>query len=173
MHYTVYEPGIIRPLTLVEDGGRLLACLFAGGFTPGIPEVPGARADDDPVLLQARAWLDRYFAGKAPDPRELPLGPSRSPFQARVRAAMLAIPYGETSTYGAIAHRLQEETGRRQAAQAVGGAVGSNPLGIIVPCHRVMGEGGRLTGFGGGLDTKVVLLELEGVDTSKFIWPKQ
>ena len=99
MHYTIYEPDIIRPLTLVEDGERLLACLFSKGPTPGIPEVPGTRADDDPVLLQACAWLDRYFAGKAPDPRELPLGPSRSPFQARVRAAMLASAFMEAVSW--------------------------------------------------------------------------
>ncbi len=114
-----------------------------------------------PVFGRARAWLDRYFAGDAPDPRELPLAARATDFQMRVREAMLDIPYGQTTTYGAIARRLERETGRRQSARAVGGAAGRNPLCLIVPCHRVVGANGSLTGFGGGIDMKVKLLEHE------------
>ena len=86
---------------------------------------------------------------------------------------MLDIPYGTTTTYGAIAKRLERETGRRQSARAVGGAVGHNPLCIIAPCHRVVGSDGSLTGFGGGIDMKVKLLEHEGVDMDGFYRPKR
>ena len=84
----------------------------------------------------------------------------------------LPIPYGATRTYGDIARELSGP-GRRMSAQAVGGAVGGNPIAILIPCHRVIGAGGNLTGYGGGLTAKVFLLQLEGVDTSQLIWPKK
>ena len=86
---------------------------------------------------------------------------------------MLDIPYGATTTYGDIAKRIASETGKRSSARAVGGAVGHNPLCIIAPCHRVVGADGSLTGFGGGIDMKVKLLEHEGVDLSRFYRPKR
>ena len=106
-----------------------------------------------------------YFADERPDPRELQLTPAATAFQARVRGAMLDIPYGETTTYGAIARRIEAETGRLCAAQAVGGAVGRNPLAVIVPCHRVLGADGAMVGYSGGegVATKVKLLIHEGV----------
>ena len=129
------------------------------------------RAQELPAFAEACAWLDRYFAGEAPDPRELRLVPVGTAFQQAVREAMLEIPYGCTATYGDLARRLERLTGRRQSAQAVGQAVGRNPFCIMVPCHRVMGAAGNLTGFGGGIQAKLALLELEGVDTSAFRWP--
>ena len=131
------------------------------------------RLDDLPVFEQARNWLDRYFAGDAPDPRELPLAARATAFQLRVREAMLDIPYGQTTTYGAIAKRIEAETGKRQSARAVGGAVGHNPLCLIVPCHRVVGSNGNLTGFGGGMDTKVKLLTHEQAMRDTFKRPKK
>ena len=87
---------------------------------------------------------------------------------------MLAIPYGETTTYGAIAERIAAERGiPRMSAQAVGGAVGANPIALIIPCHRVIGKNGSLTGYGGGLERKVKLLELEGIKSGTFFWPKK
>lgn len=155
MFYAVYESGLIGALTLASDGRALTGCRF------GLREA-GERRDDLPVFDAAQAWLDVYFAGQQPNPRELPLGPSATAFQARVREALLSIPYGQTTSYGAIARRIEDETGKRCAAQAVGGAVGRNPLGVIVPCHRVVGADGSLTGFGGGLSVKIKLLEHEG-----------
>ena len=155
MLYTIYESELIGALTLASDGRVLTGCRF------GHREA-GKRCDDLPVFDAARAWLDAYFAGQRPNPRELSFGPSATAFQARVREALLAIPYGQTTTYGAIAQLLEAEAGKRCSAQAVGGAVGRNPLGIIVPCHRVIGADGSLIGFGGGLDVKVKLLEHEG-----------
>ena len=162
MHFTEYRTPLIGTLTLASDGEGVTGCWFDNDryFGYGVDEL-GERRDDVPVFEQARAWLDRYFAGDAPDPRELPLAARATDFQMRVREAMLDIPYGQTTTYGAIARRLERETGRRQSARAVGGAVGHNPLCLIVPCHRVVGANGSLTGFGGGIDMKVKLLEHE------------
>ena len=172
--FTKYETGLIGPLVLASDGDALVGCWFDNDrfFGYGVPGVP-ERCDDLPVFRQACAWLDRYFAGEAPDPHELPLGVAATEFQMRVREAMLDIPYGETTTYGAIAHRIQAETGRRQSAQAVGGAVGRNPLCVIVPCHRVVGSNGNLTGFGGGIDTKIKLLEHERAMRDSFKRPQK
>ena len=172
MNVTRYETPVIGTLTLVSEGGELAGCLFEKDRFAGKRETQQAVFAEDPVLARARAWLDRYFAGERPDPRELPLPRNVSPFQLLVREEMLVIPYGETRTYGDIAKALAARTGRRVAAQAVGGAVGRNPLGIIVPCHRVMGAHGNLTGFGGGLDAKVALLAHEGVAADALRWPE-
>ena len=168
-----YETPIIGTLTVASDGDNLVGCWFGNDRYFGIGvDGPGERRDDLAVFAQARNWLDRYFAGTAPDPRELPLAARATAFQARVREAMLDIPYGQTTTYGAIAKRIEAETGRQQSARAVGGAVGHNPLCLIVPCHRVVGAGGNLTGFGGGIDTKVKLLEHERAMKDTFKRPK-
>ncbi len=127
-----------------------------------------ARSSDISILSQACSWLDRYFAGKKPSPAELPLAPEGSEFRRRVWDILCRIPYGETVTYGKIAGYLSAQTAKHVSAQAVGGAVGHNPISIIIPCHRVMGAGGNLTGYAGGIAVKKLLLELEGVDTSGF-----
>ena len=106
-------------------------------------------------------WLDLYFAGKEPDFSPA-LNPTGTAFQMSVWAILQTIPFGETTTYGAIARRLEEQTKKRMSAQAVGGAVGRNPISIIVPCHRVIGADGSLTGYAGGLDKKEYLLRTEG-----------
>ena len=118
---------------------------------------------DTMILKRAKAWLDRYFAGFAPSPDELPLCLTGSPFAMRVWQLLLKIPYGQTSTYGNIAKQIAKERGiTRMSAQAVGNAVGNNPISIIIPCHRVIGANGDLTGYTGGLDKKIFLLRLEG-----------
>ena len=172
MYFTQYETPIIGTLTLASDGTAITGCWFDNDryFGYGVDERM-ERDDDVPVLVQARAWLDRYFAGEAPDPRELPLAARATDFQLRVREAMLDIPYGQTTTYGAIAKRIESETGKRQSARAVGGAVGHNPLCLIVPCHRVVGSNDNLTGFGGGIDMKIALLEHEHAMKPSFKRP--
>jgi len=108
-----------------------------------------------PVLVQTREWLDRYFRGNIPG--VLPaLKLKGTPFQKRVWNLLQQIPYGETVTYGELAKKL-----RCKSAQAVGGAVGRNPISILIPCHRVMGAGGKLTGYAGGVEKKEYLLKLE------------
>ena len=112
---------------------------------------------ETPVLYAARLWLDAYFAGKNPDVSAIPLSPKGTGFQKRVWQELLSIPYGKTNPYGTIAKRLGS------SARAVGSAVGHNPISVIIPCHRVLGADGNLTGYAGGLENKEKLLRLEGV----------
>ncbi|MFP7663956.1 MAG: methylated-DNA--[protein]-cysteine S-methyltransferase [Corynebacterium pyruviciproducens] len=125
-----------------------------------------------PLLAEATRWLDIYFSGRRPDctpPLRLP----STPFRALVSEIMLAIPYGTTTTYAAIAAEVARRQGRSSSsAQAVGGAVGHNPISLIIPCHRVVGSNGSLTGYAGGLRRKVALLTLEGTDTSGLFSPR-
>jgi len=154
-HTIVDSP--IGPLTLVADGDAL-ACLYmeihrhAPGFEEYGPEDPG----DSVVLKEAERQLAEYFAGERTD-FELPLAAEGTPFQRRVWAALCDIPYGETISYGELARRIGQPT----ASRAVGLANGKNPISIVVPCHRVIGSSGKLIGYGGGLDRKQTLLELE------------
>lgn len=115
-----------------------------------------------PVLRQAAAWLDRYFAGERPAIGQLPLAPAGSGFQQEVWRLLRDIPYGETVTYGELARTLAARRGvQRMSPRAVGGAVGRNPISIIIPCHRVVGANGNLTGYAGGLPAKIKLLAHE------------
>lgn len=125
---------------------------------------------ETPILCGAKRWLDLYFSGK--EPRFTPpLHPFGSPFRKAVWEILLQIPYGQTITYGDIARRLAN--GGKMSAQAVGGAVGHNQVSIIIPCHRVVGTNGNLTGYAGGIAKKIALLELEGVDMSRFFVPRK
>lgn len=114
-------------------------------------------------LEEAKDWLDRYFAGRNPDPRELALLPEGSPFRRLIWELLLKIPTGEVRTYGALAKEAAARLGKeKMSAQAVGGAVGSNPISIIIPCHRCVAAGGKLGGFGWGPEAKKWLLGHEG-----------
>ena len=126
-----------------------------------------------PVFEQTDRWLDIYFSGKEPD-----FTPSlcmkTSEFRKAVWEVMLTIPYGKTMTYGEIADRIAKQRGiARMSAQAVGGAVGHNSISLIIPCHRVVGTNGSLTGYAGGIDKKVKLLQLEKADMSTIFVPKK
>jgi methylated-DNA-[protein]-cysteine S-methyltransferase len=148
----------IGPLALASDGTHLTAIRFAR--KNGQPHIdPDWQRDDDlPVLTQTRAQLAEYFAGQRRQ-FELPLRPQGTAFQQAVWGALQRIGFSQTSTYGALATAV----GRPEAARAVGAAMGANPIPIVVPCHRILGKDGSLTGFGGGLDRKIKLLRLEGV----------
>lgn len=120
------------------------------------------------ILCQTKDWLDRYFKGERPSADEIVRNPKGSEFQKEVWNILCQIPYGETMTYGAIAQKIAAARGlKRMSAQAVGGAVGHNPISIIVPCHRVVGSNGSLTGYAGGLEKKLKLLTLEKAATQK------
>ena len=124
-----------------------------------------------PAIEAAECWLKLYFEGKAPD-FSVPLHLIGTDFQRRVWGLLLAIPYGKTRTYGDLAAQIAKETGRkRMSAQAVGSAVGHNKISILVPCHRVVGAGGNLTGYAGGLDKKIFLLKLENGYQPNFYLP--
>ncbi len=144
----------IGPLLLYGDGAALTGLFMATGkYTAGLPA--GARRDDGPFRA-ARAQLEAYFAGELQE-FTLDLAPEGTPFQSRVWRALLAIPYGATESYGALARRI----GLPRAARAVGLANGRNPISIVIPCHRVIGADGSLTGYGGGLERKQWLLAHE------------
>lgn len=126
-----------------------------------------------PVFRDAKRWLDTYFTGKEPN-FKLPLHFTGTSFQNEVWEILYTIPYGKTITYGEIARLLSQKKGLAQmSAQAVGGAVGHNEISIIVPCHRVVGASGNLTGYAGGIDRKIKLLKLEGALQDGFFVPKK
>ena len=136
--------------------------------------LPTERTEQNtPALSAAKRWLDIYLAGVNPDFLP-PLHPVGSFFRREVWDILLQIPYGQTTTYGEIARQLAAKRGLpRMSAQAVGGAVGHNEISIIIPCHRVVGTSGSLTGYAGGIDKKVKLLELEHTDMSRFFIPEK
>lgn len=141
---------------LVAARGDALVGLWVEGqrfFPPSFPEP--CPENLSPVLLSCRDWLDRYFAGEKPEPWEGKLEPSGTAFQKRVWELLREIPYGETRSYGELARMLDS------SPRAVGSAVGRNPISLIIPCHRVLGSGGALTGYAGGLERKEFLLRLE------------
>ena len=128
---------------------------------------------DTPVLEDTKRWLDLYFSGKEPDFMP-PLHPSGTPFQMEVWDILRQIPYGTTMTYGAIAKEIARRRGlARMSAQAVGGAVGHNPVSILIPCHRVVGSDGSLTGYAGGIERKIKLLALEEAPVEAYFIPKK
>lgn len=137
-------------------------------------DLPAERVEQNtPTLSEVKRWLDIYFTGKEPDFMP-PLHPIGSAFRRSVWDILLRIPYGQTTTYGEIARQLAEKQGRpRIAAQAVGGAVGHNKISIIIPCHRVVGTNGSLTGYAGGIDKKVKLLEWEHTDMTGLFVPRE
>lgn len=128
-----------------------------------LPEQGWIENEKYPVFRQARNWLDRYFRGEAPAV-DIPLAPEGTAFQKLVWDILLDIPYGRIRTYGEIAREMAVKLGKeKMSAQAVGGAVGKNPISILIPCHRVVGTGGKLTGYAGGLPRKEWLLKHEKV----------
>jgi len=129
--------------------------------------------DSLPILLNGKKWLDDYFSGKRPPISSIPLAPIGNAFRQTVWRLLVDIPYGETTTYGHIAQETARILGKpKMSAQAIGNAVGHNQISIIIPCHRVVGANGSLTGYGGGIDTKVKLLQHEKVDMGKLFLPK-
>ena len=126
-----------------------------------------------PIFEEVSKWLDIYFSGKEPEFTP-PIMMKTTPFRKAVWEVMLTIPYGKTMTYGEIANKVAEKKGiAKMSAQAVGGAVGHNSISLIIPCHRVVGTNGSLTGYAGGIDKKVQLLKLEKTDMSGFFAPRK
>ena len=169
-------PSPVGRLTLASDGENLVGLWLEGQKYFGQPLLPGACVQDGglAVFRAARQWLDAYFAGEQPCPGALPLRPAGSAFRQQVWALLCRIPYGATTTYGALAARLAAQMGRpSMSSQAVGGAVGHNPISIIIPCHRVVGSHGSLTGYAGGLAAKARLLAHEGVDMRRLHMPNR
>jgi methylated-DNA-[protein]-cysteine S-methyltransferase len=177
MYYSTGYNSPIGAITLACDGdGKNLLGLWTKGQKYYGDTIPEAMIEnhDAPVFNAAKKWLDLYFAGENPGVSELPLAPIGGEFRQIVWEILREIPYGKVITYGDIAKKIAAKTRRKSmSSQAVGGAVGHNPISIIIPCHRVVGGNGSLTGFAGGMELKVKLLELEGVDMSRLFVPKK
>lgn len=175
MVYISHYDSPIGSVLLAERDGKLTGAWIEGQkYFLGSVREETQECENSPVLRQAEQWLERYFAGKRPSISELPLAPEGSGFQKDVWQILCGIPYGKTVTYGKIAQELALRRGlKRMSARAVGGAVGRNPVSIIIPCHRVVGSNGSLTGYAGGLQKKIELLTHEGVDVSQFFAPEK
>lgn len=175
MFYYTKVSSPLGVITLASDGKALNGLWFEGQkyFGGTLPETP-ERNDGLSVFAQTGDWLKAYFSGERPKIDELLLRPIGNDFRQEVWNILCGIPYGEVITYGEIADRVSKNRGlRSMSAQAVGGAVGHNPISIIIPCHRVVGANGSLTGYAGGIEKKVKLLEHEGVNLSGFFVPKK
>ena len=170
MIYTQHYASPLGDILIAADEDGLVGLWLDSQkyFGGALPQEP--TECETPPLAETKRWLDIYFSGREPGFTP-PLHPDGSPFRQAVWKLLLQIPYGKTTTYGAIAHRLAGNG--RMSAQAVGGAVGHNPISIIIPCHRVVGANGSLTGYGGGIGRKVKLLELEKTDMTPFFIPKK
>lgn len=168
MVYTCHYESQLGGILLAADEIGLTGLWF-DGQKYFARELPAERTEKEmPILTETKRWLDIYFTGTEPDFLP-PLHPIGSTFRQEVWKLLLQIPYGKTVTYGELARQLAEKRGLpRMSAQAVGGAVGHNQISVLIPCHRVVGANGSLTGYAGGIQKKVKLLELEGTDVSGF-----
>ena len=175
MLYTMQYDSPIGGLLLAEKDGALVGVWMEGQkYFFGSWKEEAKQNPSSAILRQTRQWLDCYFSGERPEIGQLKLAPRGSEFRKAVWKILCEIPYGSVTTYGEIAGKIAAGRGlERMSAQAVGGAVGHNPISIIIPCHRVVGANGSLTGYAGGLHKKIALLTLEGVDTGRLVVPKR
>lgn len=164
MMYTASCESPVGEFLLASDGESLIGLWLVGQkhYADGVGE--NAVTDHSlPVFDRAKRWLDDYFAGEQPAIHQLPLAPQGSEFRRRICQLLCEIPYGTLTTYGQLAKDYEVKFGQKTSARAVGGAVGRNPISIIIPCHRVVGANGAITGYAGGLDKKRLLLAHEGI----------
>ena len=184
MFYTTSYSSPLGPVFMASDGENLVGLWLerqkyfaatvqgAGNKNASFAEL--VEKPDLPVFIQTKEWLDAYFAKKNPSIKGLPLAPIGGVFRKAVWDILCGIPYGQCITYGEIAKMIAAKMNKKaMSSQAVGGAVGHNPISIIIPCHRVVGAKGNLTGYAGGLDKKIWLLTLEGVDMTAYYAPKK
>ena len=172
MIYKTYYNSPIGNLLLTSDGENLIGLWIEGQkhYLYKINEQLITN-DDLEIFKQVKNWLDKYFNGEKVNINNLKLKPNGTKFQIEVWKILSAIPYGKVITYKEIAQIIAPKLNKeRMSAQAVGGAVGHNPISIIIPCHRVIGNNGNLTGYAGGIDKKIKLLQIEGHDINKFYY---
>ena len=159
---------------IINSDGEYITGLWFEGSRDSLKHKLDCEEKELPIFEETKNWLDIYFNGKEPQFTPKYKIENLTPFRKDVIDIMNNIPYGKTVTYNDISKIIAEKKGiERMSSQAVGGAVGWNPICIIIPCHRVVGSNGSLTGYGGGIRNKVKLLELEGNDMSKFFIPKR
>lgn len=174
----IYSTMYLSPvgaIKLASDGSNLIGLWIEGQKYHGDTILENmVEKEEIPVFDRIKDWLDRYFTGEKPAISGLPLAPIGGEFRQGVWEILCQIPYGQVITYGDIAKKMAEKMNRSSmSSQAVGGAVGHNPISIIIPCHRVVGANGSLTGYAAGINTKIKLLELEGVEMSTLFVPKK
>ena len=169
MYYFTMYPSPLGNMTLACDGKALVGLWLEGQkHFGGTISHEMVEKNDIPIFYAAKRWLERYFSGERVSPSELPLRPIGGEFRQSVWRILCGIPYGEVTTYGAIAKEIAKQMGReRMSGQAVGGAIAHNPILVIIPCHRVVGADGSMTGYAGGIPAKRKLLALEGVAFKK------
>lgn len=173
MQYISHYLSPLGNILLAADDKGLIGLWFEGQKYFALHLDSQHQENETPLLQKTKAWLDLYFSGKEPD-FFVPLHFVGSQFQNEVWSILCSIPYGKTTTYGAIAKQLAKKRGQEHmSAQAVGGAVGHNAISILVPCHRVVGSNGSLTGYAGGIDKKIQLLTLEKVNMETLVIPKK
>lgn len=171
---TIYQSPVGR-ITLASDGKSLIGLWNQEQKYHGDTIFKNMTETNDlPIFNHTKDWLTRYFEGEKPDLNELPLAPKGSEFRQAVWQILCEIPCGKVLTYGDIARKMAIKMNKsKMSCQAIGEAVGHNPISIIIPCHRVVGANGSLTGYAGGIETKIKLLELEGVDMTQFFVPSK
>lgn len=173
MQYTSQYHSPLGEILIAADDIGLTGLWFKGQKYYALHLDKENQEQETQILKDTKRWLDIYFSGQEPN-FKLPLHFTGTDFQNEVWEILCSIPYGKTMTYGEIANILAKRKGlERMSAQAVGGAVGHNEISIIVPCHRVVGSQGSLTGYAGGIDKKVSLLQLEKVNMDRFYVPKK
>lgn len=160
-------------IILESDDGNAISSLHIIKGKQLHPLLCPRESNEPKIFTRTKIWLDAYFSGEKVSPKDIPLAPrGGSSFARSIWNMLCLIPYGETTTYGELAKSIAAERGlKKMSAQAIGGAVGSNPIAIIIPCHRVIGAKGNLTGFGGGLDLKIKLLQIEKAYKPYFFAP--
>jgi methylated-DNA-[protein]-cysteine S-methyltransferase len=175
MYYSTSYESPLGKITLASDGKNLIGLWLDGQKYHGNDILSQMiEKEDISIFDNTKIWLDSYFNGEKPNISDLSLAPIGTEFREKVWKILCEIPYGELLTYGDIANKIAREMNKEtMSSQAVGGAVGHNPISIIIPCHRVVGVNGSLTGYAGGINNKIKLLELEGVDMSKLFTPSK
>ena len=174
MIYTTHYKSPVGDILLASKNNRLIGLWIEGQkyYLSNLKDE--IKEEDTEILIKTKEWLDRYFKGEKPSINELDLNPLGSDFRKSVWKILCEIPYGEVITYKDIAVTIAKQKGlKKMSSQAVGGAVSHNPISIIIPCHRVVGSNGSLTGYAGGIDKKVYLLKHEKVNMEKLFIPKK
>lgn len=169
MQYITNYESMIGTITLASDGENLTGLWIKNQkYFAKTLEKEYKENDNLEIFKDTKKWLNEYFAGTKPNPLDLKLKPSGTEFQKLIWQILLKIPYGEVRTYKEIAEKVEKINKKRTSPRAVGGAIGKNQISIIIPCHRVVGKNKKLTGYAGGIDKKIKLLEHEGVNLDGY-----
>lgn len=174
MIYKTYYNSPVGEILIASDGENIIGLWIEGQkyYLDKIDEKIVLK-NDLKIFEKTKKWLEKYFNKEKPQISELQLAPKGNEFRQLVWKLLCEIPYGKTTTYGELAEKIARKMNKKSmSAQAIGNAVGHNPISIIIPCHRVVGKNGSLTGYAGGIDKKIELLKLEGAYSEKFFVPK-